>query len=410
MATEQRIKVAMTASRAASLGPGDYTDPGVTGLQLRVREVTGGHTRAWLFRYKWRGKGVRLAIGSLPATSYATARRQVMEYRDLIDRGIDPRGAARRRIRKTPDAPSPGVIAGNHPHSVEFLATEFMERHVKPRRRRPEYAQRLLDRDVLTAWKGRDARTITPAEVIALLDGIVDRGSRVMANRVAGLLGQLFRFGIHRAIVSSSPVQLLYRPGGTEKPRGRILNDEELSALLRDPDERSRFARLTRAIRILLLTGQRRGELALARWRDVDLEAKTWRIPDDVSKTGKGHVVPLSDWAALEFQRLKTAAGRSPFVFPGGVGGAADPKLLTRNMARAASRFADLGIEPFTLHDLRRTCRTGLARLKVEPHIAERVLNHAQERIPGTYDVHDYLDEKRTALDQWARHLAEIAA
>jgi integrase len=68
----------------------------------------------------------------------------------------------------------------------------------------------------------------------------------------------------------------------------------------------------------------------------------------------------------------------------------------------------ELGIAEFTLHDLRRTCRTGLARLKIAPHIAERVLNHAQEKIPGTYDTHDYLEEKREALDKWAAHLASL--
>ncbi len=79
----------------------------------------------------------------------------------------------------------------------------------------------MLNRDVLTEWKGRDARTIKPREVVELLDGIVKRGSAVMANRVAGLLSQMFRFGVHRALVDQSPVQLLYRPGGKEKPRER---------------------------------------------------------------------------------------------------------------------------------------------------------------------------------------------
>jgi integrase len=85
-----------------------------------------------------------------------------------------------------------------------------------------------------------------------------------------------------------------------------------------------------------------------------------------------------------------------------------DPKLYTRRIARCLKRFGKLGIAPFTLHDLRRTCRTGLARLKIEPHIAERVLNHAQERIAGTYDVYNYLDEKRAALDKWATHLRSL--
>ena len=85
---------------------------------------------------------------------------------------------------------------------------------------------------VLPIWKGRDARTIKPREVVELLDGIVQRGSRVMANRVAGVLSQMFRFGVHRDLVEASPVQLLYRPGGQERPKDRTLSDTEIKALL----------------------------------------------------------------------------------------------------------------------------------------------------------------------------------
>jgi integrase len=97
-------------------------------------------------------------------------------------------------------------------------------------------------------------------------------------------------------------------------------------------------------------------------------------------------------------------------VLPDRPGGDAplDPKLLTRGVARCQARMKKLGIDNFTLHDLRRRCRTGLARLKMPPHIAERVLNHAQETIAGTYDTHDYFDEKREALDKWAAHLASL--
>ncbi len=77
-------------------------------------------------------------------------------------------------------------------------------------------------------------------------------------------------------------------------------------------------------------------------------------------------------------------------------------------IAKCTTRFQREGIEAFTLHDLRRTCRTGLAKLKVEPHIAERVLGHAQERIRATYDTHAYIDEKRAALEQWSAHLAGL--
>src|SRR5262249_33712118 len=150
---------------------------------------------------------------------------------------------------------------------------------------------------VVPEWAGRDARSIKPREVLALLDKIVDRGSPVMANRVAGLLGQLFKFGIHRQIVESTPGPLPYRPCGKEKARERALTDDELRAYLKDTTACTRYERLSHVITLLLLTGQRRGELALARWSDVDLKARTWSIPDVNAKAGRGHVLPLSNWA-----------------------------------------------------------------------------------------------------------------
>jgi integrase len=166
---------------------------------------------------------------------------------------------------------------------------------------------------------------------------------------------------------------------------------------------------LSHVIHVLLLTGQRRGELALARWSHIDFERATWEIPDENAKGGRGHIVPLAPWAVEEFRALQRLAKRSPWVLPAEDGeGSLDPKQLTRSTAKCQSRFKARGISEFTLHDLRRTCRTGLSRLKVLPHIAERVLNHAQERIPGTYDRYEYLDEKREALEKWATHLASL--
>ena len=118
----------------------------------------------------------------------------------------------------------------------------------------------------------------------------------------------------------------------------------------------------------------------------------------------RGQIVPLSAWAVREFQALRALAGDSPWVLPGQEPGKfIDPKLLTRGLAKCGVRFRRQGIAAFHLHDLRRTCRTGLAKLRIPPHIAERVLNHAQERIASTYDVYDYLDERRAALDAWRR-------
>ena len=262
-------------------------------------------------------------------------------------------------------------------------------------------------------WATRDARTIQPREVIELLDAIVDRGSPVTANRTAGLLTQMFKFAVHRQIVAASPVQLLYRPGGPERPRQRVLDDDELATLLANLDGVTRRApRTGMAIRLFLLTAVRRSELALARWSELDLggDAPAWTIPGDRTKTGVEYVVPLVPEAVAQFRLLKAQAARSPWVFPSAdePANAADPKLLTRSIARHLPALAKIKVEGFTAHDLRRTVRTGLARLGVRPDIAERCLNHAQPGIVATYDVHQYLDEKRQALEKWAAHLRSL--
>jgi integrase len=230
-----------------------------------------------------------------------------------------------------------------------------------------------------------------------------------MANRVAGVLSQMFRFGVHRDLVEASPVQLLYRPGGKERPKDRTLSDTEIKALLANLDDVLRAPRMACAIRILLLTGQRRGELALARWRDIDFEAKTWTIPAAHSKTGIAHLLPLSPDATKEFERLKRIADRSSYVMPTEDGEApCDPKLITRVVARNLKSLAEHAVRAFTPHDLRRTCRTGLAKLGVADAVAERVLNHAALGMAGVYNKHNYLDEMRLALDKWAAHLTGI--
>jgi hypothetical protein len=179
-------------------------------LQLRVAP-TG--VKSWHWRFYWHDSRARLVLGLWPRTSLAEAHEKTEAARGLLRRGIDPRRAgitSASRVR-----PEAAPAEGPPQHSVAHLAREYMSRHVQRQRRRPEYVQRILDAEVLPRWGSRDARTIKPREVIELLDVIADRAP-VMANRVAGILSQMFRFGIHRAIVEATPVQLLYRPGGGE--------------------------------------------------------------------------------------------------------------------------------------------------------------------------------------------------
>lgn len=388
-----------TATNLASLPIGTYTDPASVGLQLRVTARTkGNETRSWLLRFKFKGKESRILLGHFPTVSLADARRAAQNLRERAAQGIDPRRATARRVSIREEIPSAA-----DPFTVRALAADYMARHVRPHRKRPEYVENILKRDVLPAWGDRDARTIEPREVIALLDGIVARGSPVQANRVYGIVSQLFRYGIHRQIVADTPVKLLYRPGGKEKPKTRALSDDELRVIVQNPQEAFRIHRTGLIVMTLLLTGQRRGDLTKATWKNVSFTDRLWRIPPEDAKNGREHLVPLSDLALEQLQLLKRLAGRSRYVVPSADGdGPIDPKLITRSVARCLSRLKRLGVERFSLHDLRRTCRTGLARLGVRPDIAERVLNHSPGRLIQVYDVYTYVDERREALNKWA--------
>jgi integrase len=400
-----RPLVRLTSAAVEKRGVGTLTDPAVTGLMLRVRKTsTRGIVREFRFRYQFKRRTGVITLGNFPGLSLADARARAQRFRDLLQEGIDPRSAMN---RPGPKAAVEVPAAGNS-HNMAALINDFTERHLRRRRKHPEYAERILQKE-LADWAHRDARTIKPREVIELLDAIVDRPAPVMANRVAGLLSQLFRYGIHRQVVESSPVQLLFRPGGTERPRQRALDDEEIAALLANLDEATKRARRTGiAIRLILLTAVRRSELVGARWSELDLEAKApvWDIPAERTKTGVAFAVPLTPPAVEQFKRLKRMAVRSPLVFPAEDGdGSMDPKLLTRSIARHLDTFAEHKVGAFTLHDLRRTVRTGLAKLGIRPDIAERCLNHAQPGIIATYDTHQYLEEKRDAVTRWADHL-----
>jgi len=425
----------------------DVTDPSSAGVQLRV--MPSGAKR-WYLRFYWRNKRQRLGLGQWPGVGLAEARARAQKAREVLDEGIDPRkaGIVKRTNARTesPVEPAPGSVSravstpptigapiraipnvlrrptdlSDDPdhvpkdsHSVLFLAHEFYHRHVvkERKRRRPAYVKRVLNADVLPEWSDRDARTITSREVIELLDKIVDRGSPVMANRTANILSQMFMYGIHRATVADSPVKLMYRPGGTETPAERALSETELKAFLLNCKTVCRTRRSGHILMTLLLTMQRRQELALATKKEFDLENRTWSIPDEHAKKGRGHVLPLSDWAVDEIRCLMGMSNGSPYLLPRKDGlKPINPMLITRSVERLTHRFQAVGIEPFTPHDLRRTGRTGLASLGIEDEVAERVLNHQKKGMKRVYDRFAYSPQKRDAIEKWARYLSDLLA
>ncbi len=354
-------------------------------------------TAAWVLRYRFGGRQKELSLGNYPDITLKQAREMATKARARVIEGVD----VAREKQQTKEAHR---TAG----TVRELCDEFMERVVIRERKRPEFARRIIDRDILPAIGKQPARDVTDRQIINLLDRIVDRGARAQANHTLRLLKQIFRYGVSRRYLDRSPCTEIGTDaaGGRERPRNRSLSQEELtkflSALNRaDIHEASRFS-----FKIILATCVRVGELVNAQWKNVDLERHVWLVPAEDTKTGEAIDIPLVPQVVGWFERLKSLAGDSPYVLPTRRS-KVRPNLDTQSL-RVALRKVDAGIEHFVTHDLRRTARTQLAVLRVSREVAERCLNHRLEGVERIYNQHDYFDERREALTRYTNLLTRL--
>jgi integrase len=263
-----------------------------------------------------------------------------------------------------------------------------------------------------------NARDLTKRQLIALLDEIVDRGAPISANRTYALLKQLFDWAAAKDLVPASPMAGIDRPGGDESPRERVLTADEIkafwSALAKPEIEMAAPTRL--ALKLLLVTAQRRGELTFARWSHFDLEEKLWTIPVELIKTSHArrsspapHVVPLSTLAIELLEQLKALTGDGAYVLPARADKKRDCSYSERVLSRAVCENDEhFDLAHFTPQDLRRTAASFMTKLEIPRLHVEKVLNHSTGDIAEVYDRHDYLREKRVALECWAEHLREI--
>jgi integrase len=261
----------------------------------------------------------------------------------------------------------------------------------------------------------RVASEIKRSDVIAMLEAIDAGSGPYMAAKALALASSVYRFGVTRELVESSPCHLI-KPSdfvGEMAPRQRVLMDSEIALVWQATRGNIRtgiestypagpFARL------LLLTAVRRSEAAHMTWAEIDLDNALWVIPAHRTKSGTLHEVPLSGMAVDLLRSLPRFAGN--FVFSAN-GGRAPIKGFGRFKATIDARAAELvppGLANWRFHDLRRTARTNLASLGVTPFIAELVIGHQQQGVHRVYDVHRYQTEKRDALERWASKLRTI--
>jgi integrase len=257
----------------------------------------------------------------------------------------------------------------------------------------------------VSAWKKRDVRDIRASHVNDILDALVEAGKPSEANHALGVIKTLFGWCSDRDMITVSPCAKIKKPA-KHGSRSRALSESELRrlwALLEG--EGYPFGTMTK---LLLLTGQRRGEVTQMRWSQLDLAARTWLIPTELSKNGREHLVPLSDHALAVIASIGRAGNDLVFPAHGNV------ENVFSGFTRAKNRLDRLsGLKDWTLHDLRRTTATHLGKLGTPPHVIERVLNHVSGSfagVAGVYNRHPYFEEMRAALQVWGERLATQAS
>jgi len=383
---------------------------------LAVRVGASG-TKSWVLFYRRRveaesGQWVpsreltRWTLGRYPAISVAEARRRAKAALVGLEDGLDPAHDKQdaRQIRTFKD-----------------LAEHYVKYHAKLRKKSWDQDERTLNVELLPLWRKRPAKAITRGDVRSVLESVVERGSPVMANRVWSLISKIFNHGLAHDLVEVNPASMIRKQ--PELSRDRVLTDAEITALwsalttcavLRrtdDPPDAKAAAvtpMIALGLQVMLLTGQRPGEVFSMERSELDLEAATWELPAKKVKNKEAHVVPLSDPAKAI---IETAIARGPkdgkWVFSGQPIGNVGARA---KKAAADLRHAEAVTFEFRRHDLRRTVASGMARSGVAREVISRILNHADRgaRATQVYDRYDRLPEKRAALDAWADTLTNL--
>jgi integrase len=359
-----------------------FFDPSLPGFGLRIRA---GGKRSWIVQYR-NGVGAtkRLKLGSASTLSEAQARDLARKRLAAVELGQDPAEDKAQKRRE----------AAETFHSV--VETYLAHQRKKLRPGSFNDTQAYLTGHLTKTLHAMPLAAIERRHVAAVL--LVIEG-KVSANRVRSALSAFFSWTIKSGLLDShNPVSGTAKHKETR--RERVLTDAELRAVWLATLENDFGA----IVRLLVLTGQRRTEIAGLRWSEVDLDAGVIRLPAERTKNGRAHVVPLSIAAADILAARQQTPGRDE-VFGRAAGGFAG---FGYEKKRLDERLAASGIAPWTLHDLRRSCASGLGELEVSSDTIESLLNHARPGIAGVYNRSRLEDAKRRALDRWSEHLAAV--
>jgi integrase len=371
-----------------------------------VRVTTGGG-KSFVLNYRLRSREYRFTIGQFPDWSALRAVREARELRQRVDRGENPL-----------DDRAPPVLA-EAPKTVADVIGDFLKRYVRspagPLRSVKEYERALLKQIAPVIGK-HPIYELRRSQIAEMLDTIEDEHGPVQADRALAYFRKCLNWYATRDDRFVPPiVPGMARTRAKDRERERVLSDDEIPAIW--PHLSGTFGAM---VKVLLLTAQRRNEVARMAWREIDHDG-VWTIPAERYKTKRANFVPLSKVALAVIEAQPKIEG-CEFVFAArarsGKGRGAEPaswcafsgfsktKPALDKVINAAN--GGTALPNWTLHDLRRTAKTLMVRAGVRPDISERVLGHVIAGVEGVYDRHSYLGEKRDALEKLAAEIDRI--
>jgi integrase len=397
-------QAAVDRLRPPTTGRIEYWDTILPAFGLRISASRPGRPprKTWVCTYRVAGRRVRETLGTtatLPKIDDARDLARASMQKALA--GTHP--AEDRRLRAAAAATRRLDTLGA---AIDGYFARYAARHMRP----ASFAEikRTLERDVKTMLGARPIRDLSRRDVRELLQAIVDRGAPSHANHVLSYLRAMLNWAVGNDLIETNPTNGLQMPA-PKVERDRALDDGEIRLFWLACDKIAwPFGPL---FQLLLLTAQRRDEVAEAPWDEFDLDKGVWTLPRERAKNDQAHITHLAPKAVQILQQLPMIGdGKLLFTTTG--------KNAVSGFTRARQRLADamtaLGgdeVEHFTLHDLRRTAATGMAGLGIAPHVVDRVLNHSTGKISGVariYNRHEYLAERNHALGAWANHVEAL--
>jgi integrase len=353
-------------------GQVDIFDAGYPGFALRVSY---GGGKSWVYFYRIGGRLRRRSLGTYPAVTLAEARQLWRDAKHQVSLGRDP------GWQRASDL------------NFESVAREWLKRDQADKRSLKEVT-RIVEKELIPEWGQRSIRDIRRHDILVLSDRIADRGATTMARRVMAYVHRLFRWAKSRDLIESNPATDLPKPG-REVARDRVLTDAELAAVWKAAVEIG--WPYGPAAQLLILTGARRAEIAELKWSEI--HGNTIKLSGARTKNAEPHDMPLSEQALDVLSRMPRIAG-SEYVF--------GKPLRSGAWSNAKIKFSAAKIQPWRIHDLRRTASTGMNELGTEPHIVEAVLGHTIKGVAGVYNRAKYEAAKRAALEAWGAHVMAL--